>query len=242
MRKVIFTNLFSPVPLWTSWAEVDRRLSQQHTIPFSPEHSWWTDHHHHHHLKGIPLEPCFEFSPFSRQGTYFPNQSVKIRVGYSPISFDLLSVQSKHLPIQWNSQHEGPCTDWTFPVCVCLSDNETESLTCPALCRFPKWTSGMKRTGWESRSSMVFSSVLSAFLMGEIGPEPPFFPNPQRDRELSICCQATTPNTDWIRFGYICLSSWSSAELFYSIEVFYNFVSVDFKLSSATISVHKIKN
>lgn len=67
-------------------------------------------------------------------------------------------------------------------VWACLLDSESDrgSLTCPALCRFPKWTSGMKRTGWESRSIMVLSSVLSALLMGDVGPKLPFFPNPER--------------------------------------------------------------
>lgn len=35
--------------------------------------------------------------------------------------------------------------------------------TCPVLCRFPKWTSGMKRTGWESRSVIVLKKVISLF-------------------------------------------------------------------------------
>ena len=35
--------------------------------------------------------------------------------------------------------------------------------TCPVLCRFPKWTSGMKRTGWESRSAIVLKKVISLF-------------------------------------------------------------------------------
>lgn len=52
-------------------------------------------------------------------------------------------------------------------------------LTCPDLWRFPKWTSGMKRTGWDSRSVMVLNSVPSALLKGEVAPELPLFPNPE---------------------------------------------------------------
>lgn len=52
--------------------------------------------------------------------------------------------------------------------------------TCPALCRLPKWTSGMKRTGWASRSVMVLKKVVSDFLGALITPTPPSFPSHQR--------------------------------------------------------------
>lgn len=71
----------------------------------------------------------------------------------------------------------------------------------------------MKSTGWESRSSVVLNSVLSAlFKGGEVGPELPFFPKPEREGELSICCQATIPSTDLMWFDYISLALQSSAE------------------------------
>lgn len=79
---------------------------------------------------------------------------------------------------KWGLNHEALCK--TIQSVSVRQWDRRGSLTCPALCRFPKWTSGMKRTGWESRSIMVLSSMLSALLMGEIGPKLPFFPNPDR--------------------------------------------------------------